>query len=992
MAIRIPGPETINGAANMAPQGPMIQADTSAIGRGVQTLGQGISEVGGALAEQAAKMKKEQDLSEVSLAEAEYMRGMINLKNDLSQNNDYTSLGQLADNGSMDVMTGAAEKISDPKLRKSWQQETELKRLGFLDDVSTRAIGLKHDEALANFQTSLDAQLVSAQDATLPRDQRQSAVDAGLGSLQRAKDIGLITPGQFVTQRDDFLTKANQGWAINHYQWMIQTNPSQAAAELNSGADGGAGSVAANMIAANGGPIQFSPDVAKIVASDLRDASLPQEPDLQKAYLDNPKTNALYASNAVTVLARDKFGGDMGAAIIALAPGADMKMAEAFAKDHDASKLPKSVKDFFESVQQAQMPSTMDHVPVVADPKVHLDQINPEVLTRYEALQTAFGKQLVITSGFRDPQTNANAGGVQGSQHIHGDALDVDWSKLTEQERIRFLQTASAIGFTGIGVYQNHVHLDLGARRAWGPSTHADSIPTYAQGVIGQHMSGSIETLPMPNMKLPPAAQLLTPDQRMSLIASARSASQEQSVTLRDSIETTVKDAPAAMASMGKWDGPTLRPNDFVTAYGSKDGIEKYRAYSAAMDVATHQYQFRTASEADIVAAVQAARPSNPGPGSEVAGQRFTAMQEAANQVLAARAKDPAGYVSQVFDKTVGAAWQNVASDPASIRRAISITSLAESQLGIKTPALLPQQMADSVAATFNNLQLPQQDRVNAVLGVISAATTDADKTAIVNQLVASGVPSYLNRALAAVEDGRNDDARILFEAASVDPKNLPDITPGDKSKMTDAINSMFTGNGIGAVFYSTNIGEDSSNWARATGDMVLLERAARIHMSEGMNPEAAVNKAASEFFGDVKVAVGNGNAGSPGYRTILPSNADEQTYRNGFRGLQAEVASALSDKITSAISTMPSGTPPNALKAAAQARDSYVRSIMQTGFFTSVGNGKGYVFINPKTNSPITNRNGAPLIFTDSQVMSAASGYVQQTQDYQTMMTTGMP
>ena len=39
-------------------------------------------------------------------------------------------------------MTSAAEKITDPKLRKSWQQETELKRLGFLDDVQTRAIGL----------------------------------------------------------------------------------------------------------------------------------------------------------------------------------------------------------------------------------------------------------------------------------------------------------------------------------------------------------------------------------------------------------------------------------------------------------------------------------------------------------------------------------------------------------------------------------------------------------------------------------------------------------------------------------------------------------------------------------------------------------------------------------------------------------------------------------------------------------------------------------
>ena len=63
--------------------------------------------------------------------------------------------------------------------------------------------------------------------------------------------------------------------------------PSAGSRALNSGADGGAQSVAANMIAANAG----YPVLARVarVAADLKDASLPQEPDLQKAYLDNPR-------------------------------------------------------------------------------------------------------------------------------------------------------------------------------------------------------------------------------------------------------------------------------------------------------------------------------------------------------------------------------------------------------------------------------------------------------------------------------------------------------------------------------------------------------------------------------------------------------------------------------------------------------------------------------------------------------------------------------
>ena len=79
-----------------------------------------------------------------------------------------------------------------------------------------------------------------------------------------------------------------------------------------------------------------------------------------------------------------------------------MKMAEQFAKDHDLSKLPSGVRGFFES--GAAVAATVHHGPRADHrrPKVHLENISGEVLSRYEALQTAFGKQLVITSGLRD--------------------------------------------------------------------------------------------------------------------------------------------------------------------------------------------------------------------------------------------------------------------------------------------------------------------------------------------------------------------------------------------------------------------------------------------------------------------------------------------------------------------------------------------------------------------------------------------------------------
>ena len=127
---------------------------------------------------------------------------------------------------------------------------------------------------------------------------------------------------------------------------------------------------------------------------------------------------------------------------------------------------------------------------VMADgSKPDVEGVKPAVLTAFQDLQNAWGKSIPIRSGYRDPERNRKAGGADKSQHIHGNALDLDVSAMNEDERKDLIRTASALGFKGIGVYQNSVHLDMGARRAWGPSHHDDSIPGWAQDVIGEHMT-----------------------------------------------------------------------------------------------------------------------------------------------------------------------------------------------------------------------------------------------------------------------------------------------------------------------------------------------------------------------------------------------------------------------------------------------------------------------------------------------------------------------
>ena len=113
-----------------------------------------------------------------------------------------------------------------------------------------------------------------------------------------------------------------------------------------------------------------------------------------------------------------------------------------------------------------------------------VEGLKPGFLDDVKSLQQAFGKRLPIVSGFRDRTRNAKAGGASKSQHIHGNAVDIDVSDLGRSERVELIRMARQAGFTGVGVYANSIHLDKGNKRAWGPSHHKESLPKWAMAAL----------------------------------------------------------------------------------------------------------------------------------------------------------------------------------------------------------------------------------------------------------------------------------------------------------------------------------------------------------------------------------------------------------------------------------------------------------------------------------------------------------------------------
>lgn len=264
------------------------------------------------------------------------------------------------------------------------------------------------------------------------------------------------------------------------------------------------------------GLMQVTPDTAREIGGELGDPFWARNPGPAEIenYLKNPAVSRRYGQHYFNkMLAR--YDGDVDAALVAYNGG--MKRADAWlAAGRDDSVIPQESADYYKKVKArltgggaggagaagaagsagAAAASGLDLPIITAGENRHgggpdIDNVQPQMLGLFRQLQNAFGQSIPIASGYRDPGRNARAGGASKSRHMHGDALDLDVSKLSKEERVNLIRLASSMGFQGIGVYNNSIHLDLGNRRAWGPSHGRESVPGWAQAAIQEHEAGT---------------------------------------------------------------------------------------------------------------------------------------------------------------------------------------------------------------------------------------------------------------------------------------------------------------------------------------------------------------------------------------------------------------------------------------------------------------------------------------------------------------------
>jgi uncharacterized protein YcbK (DUF882 family) len=99
--------------------------------------------------------------------------------------------------------------------------------------------------------------------------------------------------------------------------------------------------------------------------------------------------------------------------------------------------------------------------------KVEVGCFDPALTNLLKAIETHYGRPVLVTSGYRSPRANRRAGGASHSMHIQCKAADIQVAGVSKWDLAKYLRTVEGRG--GVGTYcrTNSVHIDVGPEREW---------------------------------------------------------------------------------------------------------------------------------------------------------------------------------------------------------------------------------------------------------------------------------------------------------------------------------------------------------------------------------------------------------------------------------------------------------------------------------------------------------------------------------------------
>jgi uncharacterized protein YcbK (DUF882 family) len=93
--------------------------------------------------------------------------------------------------------------------------------------------------------------------------------------------------------------------------------------------------------------------------------------------------------------------------------------------------------------------------------------LKPSLVRMLKGVEQHFGKKMIVTSGYRNPERNRKARGARNSLHMFCAAADVQVPGVDKWQLARFVRSMPGRGGVGTYCHTNSVHIDVGPERDW---------------------------------------------------------------------------------------------------------------------------------------------------------------------------------------------------------------------------------------------------------------------------------------------------------------------------------------------------------------------------------------------------------------------------------------------------------------------------------------------------------------------------------------------
>lgn len=93
--------------------------------------------------------------------------------------------------------------------------------------------------------------------------------------------------------------------------------------------------------------------------------------------------------------------------------------------------------------------------------------LKPKLRNTLKRIEAHFGRQLVVTSGYRSRAHNRRVGGAQESRHMACEAADIKIAGVPKWQIAEYARSMPGRGGVGTYCHTDAIHVDIGPRRDW---------------------------------------------------------------------------------------------------------------------------------------------------------------------------------------------------------------------------------------------------------------------------------------------------------------------------------------------------------------------------------------------------------------------------------------------------------------------------------------------------------------------------------------------